>query len=102
MSTDRFTEQYRQLVSDPEIRAALLADPKAALVTFWPALRMGSELGTHAPSFDPRTNGCVASPPSFCTLSHVSGRSERRGKSPVHHDDPPIAQLTPSVVRKNR
>ncbi|MGZ6799572.1 MAG: hypothetical protein ACXVGR_07020 [Mycobacteriaceae bacterium] len=33
MSTDRFTEQYRQLVSDPEIRAALLADPKAALVT---------------------------------------------------------------------
>ncbi|MGZ6869132.1 MAG: hypothetical protein ACXVHI_02295 [Frankiaceae bacterium] len=33
MSTDRFTEQYRQLVSDPETRAALLADPKAALVT---------------------------------------------------------------------
>ena len=31
MSTDRFTEQYRRLIEDPATRAALLADPKAAL-----------------------------------------------------------------------
>ena len=27
MNDDRFTEQYRQLITDPEVRAALLADP---------------------------------------------------------------------------
>lgn len=35
MTTDRFTEQYRQLISNPEVRAALLADPKAALVAYF-------------------------------------------------------------------
>ncbi len=35
MTTDRFTEQYRQLIDDPEARAALLADPKAALIAYF-------------------------------------------------------------------
>lgn len=35
MTTDRFTEQYRQLIDDPEARAALLADPKAALAAYF-------------------------------------------------------------------
>ena len=38
MTTDRFTEQYRQLISDPEVRAALLADPKAALTAYFGAI----------------------------------------------------------------
>jgi hypothetical protein len=35
MTADRFTEQYRQLIADPDVRAALLADPKAALVAYF-------------------------------------------------------------------
>jgi hypothetical protein len=35
MTTDRFTEQYRQLISDPASRAALLADPKVALAAYF-------------------------------------------------------------------
>ncbi len=35
MTTDRFTEQYRQLISGPAARAALLADPKAALIAYF-------------------------------------------------------------------
>jgi hypothetical protein len=35
MTTDRFTEQYRQLIADPEARAVLVADPKAALTAYF-------------------------------------------------------------------
>lgn len=35
MTTDRFTEQYRQLIADPDARAALVADPKAALAAYF-------------------------------------------------------------------
>jgi len=35
LTTDRFTEQYRQLIADPDARAALLADPKAALAAYF-------------------------------------------------------------------
>lgn len=38
MSGDRFTEQYRLLVTDPDQRAALLADPKAALIEYFGAI----------------------------------------------------------------
>jgi hypothetical protein len=38
VSTDRFTEQYRQLITDPERRAALLADPKVALANYFGAV----------------------------------------------------------------
>ena len=41
MSGDRFTEQYRQLITDPDSRAALLADPKAALTAYFGAIIEG-------------------------------------------------------------
>ena len=41
MSGDRFTEQYRQLITDPQSRAALLADPKAALTEYFGAVVEG-------------------------------------------------------------
>lgn len=41
MTDDRFTEQYRQLITDPEARAALLADPRAALTAYFGAVVEG-------------------------------------------------------------
>jgi hypothetical protein len=41
MTTDRFTEQYRQLMTDPQARASLIADPKAALVAHFGAIVEG-------------------------------------------------------------
>ena len=38
MSDDKFAEQYRALITDPESRAALLADPKAALTAYFGAI----------------------------------------------------------------
>lgn len=38
MSADRFTEHYRLLSTDPEMRARLLADPKAALAEYFGAV----------------------------------------------------------------
>ncbi|MDH6521971.1 hypothetical protein M2163_001035 [Streptomyces sp. SAI-135] len=35
MSADRFTEHYRLLSTNPAMRAALLADPKAALAAYF-------------------------------------------------------------------
>lgn len=40
-SGDRFTEHYRLLSTDPEMRAQLLADPKSALATFFGAIIAG-------------------------------------------------------------
>lgn len=41
MSDDRFVEQYRRLIADPEQRAALLRDPKAALTAYFGAIVEG-------------------------------------------------------------
>jgi hypothetical protein len=41
VSDDVFVEQYRQLIADPEQRAALLADPKAALRAYFGAVVEG-------------------------------------------------------------
>jgi len=35
VSGDRFTEHYRMLSTDPQMRADLLADPKAALAAYF-------------------------------------------------------------------
>lgn len=41
MSGDRFTEHYRMLSTDPQMRADLLADPKAALAAYFGAVIEG-------------------------------------------------------------
>ena len=41
MSSDRFSEHYRLLSSDPDMRARLLADPKAALAEYFGAILGG-------------------------------------------------------------
>ena len=41
MSSDRFTEHYRLLSADPDMRARLLADPKAALAEYFGAIIQG-------------------------------------------------------------
>ena len=41
MSSDRFTEHYRLLSADPDMRARLLADPKAALAEHFGAILPG-------------------------------------------------------------
>ncbi|MCX4918925.1 hypothetical protein [Streptomyces sp. NBC_00687] len=40
--TDRFTDHYRLLSTDPAIRAALLADPKAALAAYFGCVADGA------------------------------------------------------------
>ena len=37
-SSDRFTEHYRLLSTDPQMRSELLADPKAALAAYFGAV----------------------------------------------------------------
>ena len=41
MSSDRFTEHYRLLSADPDMRARLLADPKAARAEYFGAILDG-------------------------------------------------------------
>ena len=41
VSSDRFTEHYRLLSADPDMRARLLADPKAALAEYFGAILDG-------------------------------------------------------------
>jgi len=41
VSSDRFTEHYRLLSADPDMRARLLADPKAALAEYFGAIGDG-------------------------------------------------------------
>ena len=41
MSSDRFTEHYRLLSADSDMRARLLADPKAALAEYFGAIIAG-------------------------------------------------------------
>jgi hypothetical protein len=41
VSSDRFTEHYGLLSSDPDMRARLLADPKAALAEYFGAILDG-------------------------------------------------------------
>ena len=41
MSSDRFTEHYRLLSADPDMRARLLGDPKAALAEYFGAILDG-------------------------------------------------------------
>ena len=79
MSGDRFAEQYRQLITDPESRAALLADPKAALAAYFGAVIDGDY---HVEVIEQRSDTITAvipAPPAAGTdpatrLAEVSGR----------------------------
>jgi len=79
VSTDRFTEQYRALVSDPEIRAALLADPKAALVTYFGKIVEGDHRIEVIEQRSDTITALIPAPPEPGTdpstrLAQVSGR----------------------------
>jgi hypothetical protein len=79
VSTDRFTEQYRQLVSDPEIRAALLADPKAALVSYFGEIVAGDYRIEVIEQRSDTITALIPAPPepgtdSSTRLAQVSGR----------------------------
>jgi hypothetical protein len=79
MSGDRFTEQYRQLITDPKSRAALLADPKAALTEYFGAVIDGEyRIEIIEQRSDTITAVIPAAPEpgtsSAARLSEVSGR----------------------------
>jgi hypothetical protein len=76
---DRFTEQYRELITDPQARAALLADPKAALAEYFGAVIDGDyriEIIEQRPD---TITAVIPAPPETGTdadarLADVSGR----------------------------
>src|SRR3954451_19740597 len=88
-----------QAVSRPSPTTHVM--PKAVLVSFCPEVNSASVVGTQCPSLEPKANGCVASAP-LCTESQAPRVLGRPGNSPVHKDQPPIAQLMPSGVVKKR
>ena len=79
MSGDRFTEHYRLLSTDPQMRAQLLADPKAALAAYFGAVIDG-DYRIEVIEQRPDTITAVPTPPEPTTdpaarLADVSGRS---------------------------
>ena len=79
MTTDRFTEQYRQLINDPEARAALLADPKAALIAYFGEIVEGDYRIEIIEQRSDTITAVIPAPPDPGTdatarLQHVSGR----------------------------
>ena len=79
MSGDRFAEQYRQLITDPKSRAALIADPKAALAEYFGAVIDGEyRIEIIEQRSDTITAAIPAAPEpgtsSAARLSEVSGR----------------------------
>ncbi|MFN8025018.1 MAG: hypothetical protein U0W40_01280 [Acidimicrobiia bacterium] len=79
MNGDRFTEQYHDLITDPQVRAALLADPKAALAAYFGAVVEGDyriEIIEQRPD---TITAVLPAPPepgtdSAARLAEVSGR----------------------------
>jgi hypothetical protein len=79
VSTDRFTEQYRRLIGDPASRAALLADPKAALTEYFGAVVDGDYRIEIIEQRSDTITAVVPAPPETGTdpdarLAEVSGR----------------------------
>jgi hypothetical protein len=80
MSKDRFTEHYRLLSTDPQMRARLLADPKSALASYFGTIVEGDyrvEVIEQRPdtitAVIPTAPGPDANPAT--RLAEVSGRS---------------------------
>ena len=80
MSGDRFAEHYRLLSTDPQMRAELLADPKAALAGYFGAVVEG-EYRVEVIEQRPDTiTAVIPTPPGpsgdpAARLAEVSGRS---------------------------
>jgi hypothetical protein len=79
MTNDRFTEQYRQLIDDPGARAALLADPKAALIAYFGEIVEGDYRIEIIEQRSDTITAVVPAPPAPGTdaaarLQQVSGR----------------------------
>ena len=80
MSGDRFAEHYRLLSTDPQMRAELLADPKAALAAYFGAVVEG-EYRVEVIEQRPDTiTAVIPTPPKprvdpAARLAEVAGRS---------------------------
>ena len=80
MSGDRFAEHYRLLSTDPQMRAELIADPKAALAAYFGAVIDGDyriEVTEQRPD---TITAVIPTPPEpgldpAARLTEVSGRS---------------------------
>jgi hypothetical protein len=79
VNRDRFTEQYRQLITDAERRAALLADPKAALAAYFGSIVEGDYRIEIIEQRSDTITAVIPAPPepdadSAARLRDVSGR----------------------------
>ena len=80
MSADRFTEHYRLLSTDPQMRARLLADPKAALAEYFGAVVEGDYRIEVIEQRPDTITAVIPAPPAdgddaAARLAEVSGRS---------------------------
>jgi hypothetical protein len=80
MSGDRFSEHYRLLSTDPKMRAELLADPKAALASYFGAVVDGDYRIEVIEQRPDTITAVIPSPPEpgvdpAARLAEVSGRS---------------------------
>jgi hypothetical protein len=80
MSADRFSEHYRLLSTDPQMRAELLADPKAALASYFGAVIDGDYRIEVIEQRPDTITAVIPSPPAAGEdpagrLADVSGRS---------------------------
>lgn len=79
MSGDRFTEHYRLLSTDPQLRAQLLADPKAGLAAYFGAVVDGDYRVEVIEQRSDTITAVIPAPPEPGTqaaarLAEVSGR----------------------------
>ena len=80
MSGDRFAEHYRLLSTDPQMRAQLLADPKAALAAYFGAVIDGDYRIEVIEQRPDTITAVIPTPPEpsadlAARLADVSGRS---------------------------
>lgn len=80
MSGDRFAEHYRLLSTDPQMRAELLADPKAALAAYFGAVIEGDYRIEVIEQRPDTITAVIPTPPEpgldpAARLTEVSGRS---------------------------
>jgi hypothetical protein len=80
MSEDRFTEHYRLLSTDPQMRARLLADPKSALASYFGSVVEGDYRIEVIEQRPDTITAVIPTPPApgadpATRLAEISGRS---------------------------